>query len=316
MYASLACGVLLLAATACEASPSVAENNADELWLVTTRHLTVPEECHGELSRNLRVSICRDGRFQPTPIEEFYAGDDPFRLTVIYLPGNRSGRSYAIQRGMRLYSNMQATRPGDRPIRMVIWDWPNDKIRGPLRDVRVKGERTKSEAFYLSAFLNRMSPEQQASLIGYSFGSQIALGALHLSNGGSIDGKSLVVHNSETGEAELEVQRRIRVALLAAAANVGSLNPQGDFSQSVQSIDKLLLFYNPNDPILCRYHLVDGQSALGCNGLYLQGSSLQQMVTLMNAGGPVGRSHSEDRYYNSSTLMQAICDHTWWNTER
>lgn len=284
----------------------------DEAWVITTRHLPDPSQCLGELSQQLRARVCRNGVWQSAAIEDFYAGDDAGRVTAVYLPGNKSGSSYAICRGMRLYRSMQASRTGDRAIRMVIWNWPNDKIFGPLRDVRVKEARAHSEAFYLAAFLNRMQPDQTVSLIGYSFGSQIALGGIHLAYGGSIDGRGLAIQTTGSDPLEVVPNQKYRVTLLAAAANVSSLHPNGDFCLATKGISKLQLFYNNRDPILCKYHIVDGQSALGCKGMAISGSQFERMVLLRDASGIVGKSHSEDRYYNSSQFMNAITRFSWW----
>ena len=72
------------------------------------------------------------------------------------------------------------------PIRFVIWSWPSAQVRGQLRDVRTKANRTELAGYCLAWVLTHLPETQQVSLLGYSFGARIATGAMHLVGGGEL----------------------------------------------------------------------------------------------------------------------------------
>jgi hypothetical protein len=191
------------------------------------------------------------------------ATHDAATITTVLVHGNRVSSSDAIAHGMAVYCQLSASVSDDSRLRHVIWSWPSDQIAGPLRDIRVKAERTTSEAFYLASLLSRLPPDARVSLIGHSFGVRIFTGSLHLLAGGSLGGRVLP---HETADARMPV----RGVAIAAALDHNWLYPGRRHGQALSMVDQLLVFYNPCDPVLKRFHwVVEGRSgtALGYSGL-------------------------------------------------
>src|SRR5690606_32277769 len=110
------------------------------------------------------------------------AHDDPARPTVIFVHGNRFSADDAITSGWQAYHALTRC-ASDQPVRFVIWSWPSDKQGGPIRDARTKSSRTLVEGYYLARLMTRIQPEVSTGIVGYSFGSRVALGAVHLAGG-------------------------------------------------------------------------------------------------------------------------------------
>ena len=120
---------------------------------------------------------CRPASPTPTPRRVPLFGYTAIRLTPGE-PGNE---------GWGFIASWSPSRILDR-LRFVIWSWPSDKIKGPLNDIRTKAWRTDTDGYYLGWFLQRMHPQSDIGLIGFSYGARIVSGALHVLAGGELDG--------------------------------------------------------------------------------------------------------------------------------
>lgn len=273
----------------------------DQIWVVSTRHLG----CQGvtEELPDYRVQYFAQGNWHRADTEQFLLRDDPARPTVIFIHGNRYTASDAIESGWEAYhALLRCASPG--PIRFVIWSWPSDKQGGPIRDARSKACRTLVEGYYLGRLLTRISPDVPTGMIGYSYGSRVALGAVHLAAGGMLDGR--VVPDLPSDRTAL-----YRIAMLAPGVEDDGLLPGARFEMALARTERLLNLYNPADPVLKRYRVVNkfekpiamGYSGIACE--HLLGPAAGRIVEC-NVSGIVGRSHDEDHYFGSESVMQQV----------
>ena len=152
-------------------------------------------------------------------------------------------------------------------------------------------------------FLSRFAPDATVNLVGYSFGSRIITGSLHLLGGGELTGRTLPTAHSRPLHS-------FRVALMAPALHNYWLRPGACHEFALEQMDRLLIQYNSCDPALKRYRFIEKHgrpAALGFTGLYVedeQGVWIEQR----DACCIVGKSHAEINYTNSPTLMNQIHD--------
>lgn len=279
----------------------------DQIWLVCTRHLG----CDGvtEQLPDYRVQYFAQDAWHRADAATLLAHDDPARPTVIFVHGNRYSADDAIASGWVAYQALTRC-AGTQPMRFVIWSWPSDKQGGPIRDARSKSSRTLVEGYYLARLMTRIQPEVSTGIIGYSFGSRVALGAVHLAGGGQLAGR--VVPDLPQDQAAM-----YRVAMLAAGVEDDGLLPGQRFQMAMSRTDHLLNLYNPIDPALKRFHVIDKwekPSAMGYAGVYGERSlgTAAERITECNVSGIVGKSHDEYPYFASERLMSQVRATVLW----
>src|SRR4051812_459109 len=156
----------------------------DQIWLVNTRGTCVWDNPAWEISRY------DAGYWKGSDENAFYVSDDKQTVTVVYVHGNRMEPEGAEAKGLAIYRELFAGQEEGK-VRFVIWSWPSSQIRGPLRDVRSKAARSDEEAYLLANFLAPIPADRQVGLLGFSYGSRIVGGALHLLAGGNLLGRTL-----------------------------------------------------------------------------------------------------------------------------
>jgi hypothetical protein len=283
-------------------APTCGKRVGDQLWLVSTRHLG----CMGIVDDlpDYRVRYFAQNAWHMADAQSLLAQDDPERTTVVYVHGNRSGIGDAVASGWEVYQALVEPLAPEQHVRLIIWSWPSDQVRGPVRDVRTKAARTSVESYYLAKLLVHIRPEVPTSLLGYSFGARISLGALHLAGGGELDGRFV-------DRIDAPRPKAFRVAMIAAGADDDSLLPDDRFPVAALSAEQIFNTFNPCDPALKRYRFVDRcekPAAMGYSGIYgmpMLGTAATQ-IRQMNVSGIVGKSHDERRYLHSETIMQEV----------
>jgi hypothetical protein len=274
----------------------------DEVWLISTRHLcyqygTEPTDYELDVRKHEESVGWREAS-----LSEFLAL--PPLPTAIYVHGNRMSWSDSFQQGWEVHESLAACCPTPAKMRFVIWTWPSDQVHGPLRDIRLKADQADNQTFLFGGFLSRLDPATPIKLIGYSYGSRIITGGLHLLAGGSLGGYMLT-------QPAMAARARIRVALLASAFNRDWLCPGYCHGSATEKVERLLILYNTCDPALQRYEILERCSdALALGYVGLPSDCLDQLgerVEQINVASQVGRSHDENRYWYSQTLRQEIC---------
>lgn len=280
-------------------APCPARN--DEVWLISTRHLCY--QCGTEPTSyelDVRQHDEEDG-WRDSSLTEFL--QLPPLPLVVYVHGNRYNWFTASQHGWRVYESLTACCRTAPRMRFVIWSWPSDQVRGPLRDIRQKADRAETETFFLGGFLSQLDPNTSVGLVGYSYGVRIISGGLHLLAGGSLGGT--VLSHSATA-----TRVPVRVAMLAAAMDHDALCPGHCYGAALEQVDRLLVLYNSCDPALQRYSLADRRShdsALGYVGLPWNClGSLADRAEQLDAAPYVGRMHDVNLYFGSDTVTQEI----------
>jgi hypothetical protein len=276
----------------------VPHRRQDELWLLDARRLGCGCDCD-------RLGVARGagcGAWLPSNMAEFDAAD-PTKTTIFFVHGNRVSPEDAYREARRVYRALAPHLPPGLPIRLVTWSWPSAKIRGPLRDARIKAARTDRSGYLLACVLERLDPAAPVGVLGYSFGARIATGALHLLGGGQQGGYRLAAPPSPRAP--------LRVALLAAALNNDWLLPGRYHGQALTQTDHLLLLNNSTDRALRHYHLLFRHArpqALGYTGfagLSLLGP-MRGRIEQYDAACIVGDEHSFANYLQSPRLMALV----------
>ncbi len=277
----------------------------DQIWVVSARCLSCGDY-DGQFEHLKVWKYEKAGGWVPSNVANFYASDDGAAATSIFVHGNRIAHCEAFSNGWQVYTSLARCAPMARPIRFVIWSWPSDKIDGGQReDVQVKAERTAPAAHYLARFVDRISPDVPVSLIGYSFGSRIITGSLHLLGGGTICSQALAtrVHPQRTAG--------IRAVLMASALDCDWLLPGHAHGLALSQVDFALLVNNECDRALRFYPRMYGRggpSALGYEGLATNCLSAgdQPKVAQMDACCYVGKQHDWTLHFGSSAITARI----------
>jgi len=274
---------------------------ADEVWLISTRHLgceCLDKKDHG-VDLRIQRSVGKEQWVEAT-LDDFLSTQSVDQPTLFYVHGNRVDSCEAVRRGWNAYHGLfDCSRAV--PTRFVIWSWPSDQIKGQVRDVRSKGLRTNSEAHYLGWLLGQLDQQAPVSIAAYSFGARVTCGALHVLSGGELAGCTLSPDLQRPGGST-------RVALMAAAVHNYWLQPNAYHGLATRQIEHLLIQYNSIDPALKRYRHIEKHgrpAALGYTGMYDDGSS-GTWIEQYDARGSVGKSHAESNYFQSPTVMEKM----------
>ena len=280
-----------------------------ELWLVSTRSLGCARE--QELAAPELEFLRHDAAdgWRPSTSDAFLARQDPPVTTCIYIHGNRTDAADAIDEAMDVYRALVRDGP-DEPLRFVIWSWPSDWMFGLLRDVRAKAKRTDVDGYYLAWLLARVEDDAPVSLIGYSYGARIAMGAAHMLAGGELDGMSLGVQTRRG-------PRRMRMVLLAASMHNDWLLPGQLHERAMSRVDRMLLSCNACDPVLKRYRFLSRGSrrdALGATGLVWpeQLGVAVDRVRQLDASWQIGKSHRLSSYLGWDLLVDEMRRYCLW----
>jgi hypothetical protein len=283
----------------------------DEVWLVSTRHLgglPGPNKwCPPRLCYYRYDPACG---FRPASASAFSCLLNPATITIVYVHGNRMSDQQVQRRGLMLYSLIACGAAADQPIRYVIWSWPSRPLPcrlACLRDVRVKYRRVPLQSYYLACWLSHLAPEGRVSVLGYSYGGRMILGALHLLHGGALRGHTL---QSSCCPSSLQV----RMALWAPASQSDWLLPGRPHEYALCNVERSLVVYNSLDPVLKRYDRVILSAtgpALGHVGLCGASCGCSR-ITQIDAACIVGCHHDFLRYAASPYLMHCVRQIVLW----
>jgi hypothetical protein len=280
----------------------------DEIWVFSTRCLGCPST---EIAPAWTV-----WKYEPqTPrwlnatADEFFKRDAADAVTVVHIHGNLLTQSEALGEGLDVYFQLAGCWDDEPPVRFVIWSWPSEKTRGPLRDVRRKASRSDVEACYLGQFLDQVPPDRKVGLLGYSFGARIAAGAMHLLGGGELLGQTIAARD----------RLQIRVAFWAAAEHDDWLLPGRCHGRALELPAHWFITRNCCDPVLAHYDLLEkcsNPAALGYSGLVgrnLLTAEQNARIEEMDVTHLVGRVHSMDRYLYSPAIMDRTRAYVLWH---
>jgi hypothetical protein len=301
--AMLAFALTLLVASRLSAADSACRCSLprpqDEVWLVSQRGAGC-DVARG-VSKLQYWHYDRQKSWVRASLAELQSSDDPHVITTVFVHGNRIDWCEAFTKGWNAYRTLVC--PADeRPVRFIIWSWPSEAVKGPVRDAREKAARTDPAGYYLGWFLDQLNPDVPVSLWAHSFGARIATGGLHVLGGGSLGGHRLAKRAHAT-------RQPVQVVLLVAALDNDWLLPGHYHGQAMSQVSSMLLVNNCCDMLLQRYHLIYGrrcdQQALGYTGLggWAATAADKAKVDQVEACSLVGRRHQFVGYITSNSLV-------------
>lgn len=333
------CACLALTATWClgaDTTPSCRSQlrDGDEFWQLSTRHLCGCPSPELAASIAVHQRLDADGRsaWVARSLAELFHADSE-RATVFYVHGNRVTADDATTNGWRLYQTLVAD--DSPPVRIVVWSWPSERVRGPLRDVRSKAARTEDEAYYFGWTLRQFESRQRVGVFGYSYGARVVTGGLHMAAGGELYGQTLAAGGSvaatattpagakpETPEERspsdtppdaAQVSTRFGVTLVAAAEHNHWIMPSSLHGRALEPVDQLFNLYNSCDPVLARYRMIDRcerPTALGYAGISSESlGAASGKLEQRDAASTVGSTHDESVYLHYGVTPDELRRH-------
>lgn len=279
----------------------------DEVWLISSRHIGCPSTDDSRLQYLIYSNNC----WENSDVKAFEQSlaNDPEKLTTVFVHGNRTDLAWAKTRGTQAYENLVVSSELERPVRYIIWAWPSDQVRGPLRDVRAKADRADVESYLFGRFLSRLPSDSPVSLIGYSLGSRVVLGGLTLLTSNPLFGTRLDL-------PEGYAPPPTRVSLIAAAVNNNALMPNARYGQAYGIVDKLVLVNNSSDSVLKFYKFLDRQNkipAMGFSGLPISClNDRGDRVYQCDVSGEVGSEHNIGLYLQSDSVARVVKPNVLW----
>ncbi len=297
--------------TRCCSKPNrarVCVRSQDEVWLVSTRH----KNCCDVQQLCVR-RYCSGRGFVDSSVDEYFAASDPQAIVTTFVHGNRVDPDMAGERGLRMYRKIANHACEHQRLRHVIWSWCSGAIRGPLRDAKIKAGRTYFQSYLLAQFVARHDSESRASLVGFSYGGRIILGAQHLLGQGVLCGRSLdtdlCAHTPKT-----------RVVVWAPAMPADWIYPGGKNGRAFATTDRMLIYYNTRDPALRLYRHKMKESnahALGFRGVCTNCLGRNaSCVEQHNVVRSIGAHHDWTRYVESSRIICRTSTYALWRSVR
>ncbi|MDR2116221.1 MAG: alpha/beta hydrolase [Planctomycetaceae bacterium] len=252
--------------------------HAGDTWFINTQSTTKPEQFTvKKLNNNSQPSQV----WHPATFEEFQETHNPQKPLLIVVHGNWMSAGKAQNYGYT-FDRLLEKIENPNKYRLLIWSWSSERtFCGIRKDVLAKAQRADNQANHLLAFLQKLKPNSNVSLIGFSFGARLVCNTLQI----LADTK------------ELNNKLSIRSILLAGALDCGSLNPNGCYNQALSVTEKMLIHVNPNDEALCFYPLlvrIGGPQAIGKKGASLNGlpKEIRQKIKSVNVAQQLGTQHT------------------------
>jgi len=277
----------------------------DEFWWVSSRHLPL-KACEFELCYYQYVDCCAQKK-TPTDLQDAYQAN-PDLINLVYVHENRADVEKSKMRFWQNYNLLINQAPNAPPVRYIFFSWPADQIKGQLRDVNTKAEVCDYHAYYLATFLSQMREFKFVSLSGYSYGSRMALDALHILGGGCKRGRALP-------EAMVLREPKFRAAFIATAMQNQCLPSGGLCNHAYQTLDHITLLNNSRDKVLRLFKRLPpkGSQAIGREGISVtQLADCGARITQFDCTEIAGRSHRLEEYYKSERIRRIIRDTIFW----
>jgi len=271
-----------------------------DVWSVITRGL--PDISRMPTHANPGVErLDARGCWQKTDLSGLL--ENPRQPLLVFIHGNRYDHGSAREQGLLLAARTCATCADAADVRTVIFSWPSDKQGILLRDSRAKYERAVTEGHYLAWLLSQVEPDRPVAIVGYSYGSLVALEALED-----------LVHAEATGRSDVRTwtdrTAPLHVVLVAGAVRQDAFAPRGPYRETLPCIDRLTVLYNSDDIALRFFEYVDRSlrtEALGHVGMSAAWVPRGIGFSQVDCAGIVGPSHRFRNYLASSSLMRRIC---------
>jgi hypothetical protein len=221
-----------------------ARGQPPEYWYISTR--ACPQLLGAEPGPSLQVSrIDSQGfisRCDPGELQAAATG----RPVIFLIHGSYYTADMAVREGPRIRNNLAAHGALAPDAMVVTFDWPSELVDpNIIRDTNDKARLAFVAGHHLARVLQGFRAGSRICLIGHSDGGLVALSALHLLAGGTLDtGKEATVLR------EASPSLRLRAILIAAALDRDWLDPGRRLDHALGASEGVLCLYNPLDPIL------------------------------------------------------------------
>ena len=230
--------------------------------------------------------------------ETFFETQIPEVPLVVFSPGYTSTTADTVEVGMSLVRLYQ---PGLN-CRTVFWSWPAEKIRCRiLPDIRDKISVAAASGDYLAMFLNRLKPESQVCMVGFSFGNRVLCDAVVRLGDDRPDGM------------------RIHLVLTASATDRGWLASGARHGELPRLAEKILILYNPADRALQFYPLLygngSGPEALGRFGPPMAriAPEYRDRIEAVNVQPNIGKFHRTVDHFKTPVFRRNINDYLFFD---
>lgn len=226
--------------------------------------------------------------------------NDPNVVTLVYVHGNRSTLQTGLEYGVKVHSAVKPYLQPHERLRLLIWCWPSDQIRGQIKDLRYKAQVCEGQYGLFADTLCRLPASARVGVVGYSYGARIALGGL-----------AQIASRNRGGKPSPAPSPRL--VLWAAAMNAAWMAPSGRFSCSVEALDRMLVVRNTCDPALSHYFVVEGRGvkALGDVG-FAWGCPGTDKCREIDGSGQLGNEHDINNYLQSQWVLSRSANEVLW----
>jgi len=280
-----------------------ADSISQPRWLLSTRSAPQCGDLREGAARHRYWRLDDDCRWTAQDAAQFRQADDSDAPIVVFVHGSRTDADGAVERGFAMYRTLQQ-HAADRPFHFVIWSWPSERDRRRVRrDMQEKLVYCDAESYYLAEWLAARKLQSRVCLIGYSFGSQIITGALHLAAGGELAGRSLPASLTENSAA----RKPVRAVLLAAAIDSAAMATGRENGRTLSLVDQMLVTENLCDRVLRWYPRIwrcGGPQAMGFVGPALNDG--KEKVELIDVRCAVGNRHDVYAYMASGGVRSRL----------
>ena len=195
---------------------------------------------------------------------------------------------------------------GNRPLQLVFFTWPSDgpyTLIAPV-DISVRGKRAEFNGFHMARLISQIPESCPVTILGHSHGSRVALSAMQLAAGGSVQDHFF---SNSCGR-----NRRFRVIMAAGAVDHHWLNPGQRYGLALNRLECLLNLRNQNDLALAWYPLTRpfarravARSGLTGHDLQLLGWNAQK-VRQVDVTNRLGSAHQWPDYYSDPQVLRSI----------
>jgi len=273
-------------------------SSADQVLVASTRHC--PSDTARTLDFNTFVGYTCSANGEPCGLPQSLVEPNQYASTWIFVHGNQIPPREATKRGIAVYRRVRACSANNGPIRFVIWSWPSERDKNRIADARIKEHRTNVESFYLGSYISAVAEQGPMKLIAYSFGARVVGGGLHLSAGGSLDGRCL--------PSAAQPAAPHRVAFLAAAIANDGFTANGRYRRALDNVSHLLLQNNSRDQALRFYWIVNPSKAraLGSTGMDCRPPHVT--VHQYDWAESIGKDHSLWQYLDRPFVIQRVSE--------
>ncbi len=284
----------------------------EETLVVDTREAPLCGDLAGGFSQIRYLKRDLSGGLKSVDSDHIFAPEFAGVPTMMLVHGNRTDAAGALQDADYLRDVMQ-TNCRVAGFRLIVWSWPSEKVtRHQREDAQLKVFRSDAQSYYVARFLQSDSVEKMRktspfAVVGYSLGTRVVSGALQLSSGAELDGRTLPALKKDKPDGGDEYNPELNVVFVAGAVDAESLASDGRYGKALSQVKSLLVTRNGSDRVLKWYPFLwrrDGPEALGYVGPC--GLSDPDRVNVLDVECHVGKTHKWERYLNSPSLLAAL----------